>query len=64
MNTVMPGAQMPGYLAIPEPMVEGQHWSKRLGYSIARSMAKATGHTVANFFDYMTMTPWPKPPER
>jgi hypothetical protein len=61
-NYQMPGAQMPGYLTIPEPVVEGQHWSSRLFFNVARSMAKASGHTVANFFDHSPINPWPTPP--
>lgn len=61
-NYQMPGAQMPGYLTIPEPIVEGQHWLPRLFYNIVRSMAKASGHTAANFFDYSPINPWPTPP--
>ena len=62
MNYPMPGAQIPAYLTVPEPVVDGQHWTQRLGFSILRSMMKATGHTVANFFDHNPITPWGKPP--
>ncbi len=58
MNFAPQSAQMPGYLTVPEPIVPGQHWGKRLGFSIARSMAKAAGHTLANFFDHTPLNPW------
>lgn len=61
MNFQWPGAQMPGYLTVPEPVAVGQHWMTRLFYNIARSMAKASGHTVANFFDHTTINPWQTP---
>ena len=58
MNFAPQGMQMPGYLTVPEPIVPGQHWGKRLGFSVARSMAKAAGHTIANFFDHTPFNPW------
>lgn len=60
-NFSPPYMQMTGYLTVPEPVVPGQHWSKRLGFSLIRSMLKASGHTVANFFDYFTFNPWYPP---
>lgn len=45
------GAQMPSYLAVPEPTDSG-HWFKRLLRECFRSMGKATGHTTASFFDH------------
>ena len=62
MNHQMPGAQMPGYLTTPEPVLENQHWLTRLMLNVARSMGKASGHTVANFFDHNTINRWPSPP--
>ena len=62
MNYQAPGAQMSGYLTIPEPVVPGQHWGARLFLNVARSMAKASGHTVANFFAHTPISPWPVPP--
>lgn len=60
MNMPTPGMQMMGYLAVPEPVIEGQHWAARLGFSVLRAMFKASGHTVANFFDFNTFGgPWP-----
>jgi len=58
MNYQWPGSQMPGYLTIPEPVITGQHWMTRLFFNVARSMAKSSGHTVANFFDHQTINPW------
>lgn len=59
MNFAPPYMQMTGYLTVPEPVVPGQHWGKRLGFSVIRSMIKAGGHTVANFFDHCPLSPWP-----
>lgn len=58
MNFAPQSMQMSGYLTVPEPIVPGQHWGKRLGFSVVRSMAKAMGHTVANFFDHTPFNPW------
>lgn len=58
MNFAPAYSQMPGYLTVPEPIVPGQHWGKRLGFSVARSMLKAAGHTMANFFDHTPFNPW------
>jgi hypothetical protein len=49
-----PGAQMPAYLAVPEP-VDGTVWWIRLLAEILRSMAKAFGHSTASFFDHNPM---------
>lgn len=64
MNYVMPGTQMPSFLTVPEPMVYGQHWSRRLAFTLLRGMVKAFGMTLANFFDHTPVTPWqpPQPP--
>jgi hypothetical protein len=59
MNMPAPGMHMLGYLAVPEPMMEGQHWASRLGLSILRAAFKATGHTVANFFDFTPFGRYP-----
>ncbi len=63
-NYPMPGAQIPSYLTVPEPVVEGQHWAVRLLFNVARSVFKATGHTLANYADHMTFGQWqaPAPP--
>ena len=61
MNFAPAYSQMPGYLTVPEPIVPGQHWGKRLGWSVMRSMLKAGGHTVANFFDHNPMQMWYPP---
>lgn len=43
--------QVPGYLTVPEQRsVEGSFWGL-LGREALRSIGKAFGHTVANFFD-------------
>lgn len=62
MNYQTPGAQIPGYLTVPEPAVVGQHWAARLGLSLLRSVLKAGGHTVANFFDHTSFNSWQAPP--
>ena len=60
-NYQAPGAQMPAYLTVPEPVVMGSHWAYRLVHSVLRSMLKASGHTLANFFDYTPMNQWLPP---
>lgn len=62
MNYQWHGSQMPGYLTIPEPIVEGQHWGTRLFYNVMRSMAKAGMHTGSNFFDHTPFNPFPQQP--
>jgi hypothetical protein len=57
-----PGAQMPSYLANPEPINPNIPWHQRLWHEIFRSMMKSSGHTAASFFDHMTITR-PKGPE-
>ena len=52
-----PGAQMPSYLAVPEPMTGNVPWYKRLGREIFRSMVKSSGHTVASFVDHNPIQP-------
>jgi len=58
-----PGAQMPAYLAVPEPVESGPWWVRLLA-EIARSMAKASGHSIASFFDHnpMRLHRAPQPP--
>jgi hypothetical protein len=48
------GAQMPAYLAMPEPM-DGSPWWSRLSRELLRAMAKAFGHATASFFDHNPM---------
>lgn len=48
------GAQMPSYLAVPEP-AESAHWFVRLMREVFRSAAKSAGHTTASFFDHTPM---------
>ncbi len=52
MNYQQPGMQMPGYLTVQEPSMEGQHWTVRLMLNIGRAMVKAGAHTTANFVDH------------
>lgn len=62
MNYQAPGMQMPGYLSVPEPPVDGQHWFTRLLLNIGRSMVKAGAHTTANFIDHTPVNPYPGHP--
>lgn len=62
MNYVMPGAQVPSFLTVPEPIVQGQHWAVRLLYSLGRGCLKASGMVLANFFDHTPVNKWPPPP--
>jgi hypothetical protein len=58
------GAQIPGYLAVPEPVDGASFWA-RLVVEILRSMAKAGGHAIASFFDHNPLRlhkPPPPPP--
>lgn len=55
------GAQMPAYLAVPEPM-DGAVWWSRLGRELVRAMAKAFGHAMASFFDHNPMRLHQPPP--
>jgi hypothetical protein len=50
-----PGAQMPHYLSVPEPINLRESPWKRLGREILRSMLKGASHTGAAFFD---SNPW------
>jgi hypothetical protein len=56
-----PGAQMPGYLTHPEPVVQGVPWYLRLLHEIIRSIFKGAFHTGASFFDHMTFVRPPTP---
>ncbi len=64
MNYTPPAYQMPGYLTVPEPMMEGQHWGARLGLTLVRAILKAAGHTAANFFDHTTFNEFAPPPQQ
>lgn len=44
---------MPGYLTAPEPSQPG--FARALGRTVARSIAKAFGHSIAHFFDANTL---------
>ena len=46
----LPASQVPQFLTVPEPVLEGGSWS-RLGFEIARGMGKAFGLTLAAFLD-------------
>lgn len=48
---------MPGYLSVPEVRRPGDSLLGLLGREVARSLFKAGGHTVANFFDFTTWGP-------
>jgi len=61
MNYPGPGQQMPAYLTVPEPL-NGQPWYVRLASVLLRSMLKATGHSIANYFDHTSFYSWPNPP--
>ncbi len=63
MNYGMPGAQVPGFLTVPE--APDQPWKSRLAYSIFRGLVKAFGMVLANFFDHTPISPraqWHQPP--
>lgn len=55
------GAQMPGYLAIPEPM-DGTPWWARLAAELVRAAFKALGHAAASFIDHNPIRMYPQPP--
>lgn len=56
-----PGTQMPGYLTVPEPIIEGEHWLGRLLREIGRSIFKSAFHTGASFFDHNPIRPYKTP---
>jgi len=55
MTFQQPGAQMPAYLSVPEPVDPDEPWGWRLFREVLRSMFKSSGHTAASFFDH---NPW------
>lgn len=57
------GAQMPGYLSVPEPYDAYTPWYKRLVRELIRSLLKATGHTTASFIDHTPFVQHKKPEE-
>ena len=61
MQVQQPGAQMPSYLTIPEPIDHEEGTSKALGRTLFRSAAKAMGHSISSFFDHVPLKPH-KPP--
>lgn len=50
-----PGAQMPAYLTMPEPMEDGDSGWRVLVRVLFRSIMKAAGHSMASFFDHTPM---------
>jgi hypothetical protein len=57
-----PGAQMPSYLTMPEPIDHEEGTAKALGRTLFRSAAKAVGHSVSSFFDHVPLKPHKPPP--
>jgi len=57
-----PGAQMPAYLTMPEPIDHEEGTAKALGRTLLRSAAKAVGHSVSSFFDHVPLKPHKPPP--
>ncbi len=58
-----PGAQMPAYLSMPEPIDPNEGAAKPLGRTLVRSAFKALGHSFSSFFDNTSLKPH-KPPEQ
>lgn len=58
-----PGAQMPAYLTMPEPILPGEGAIKVLARTLFRSMLKAFGHSLSSFVDHTPMQPH-RPPEQ
>ncbi len=58
-----PGAQMPAYLTIPEPVAQGESALGVLFRTLLRSALKACGHSLSSFVDH---TPFRshRPPEQ
>lgn len=56
------GAQMPGYLAVPEP-IDGTPWLPRLLAELLRAALKALGHAAASFIDHTPLRMYPQPPQ-
>lgn len=57
-----PGAQMPAYLTMPEPIRPGESAISVLARTLLRSMMKAFGHALASFVDHTPIRPH-RPPE-
>lgn len=53
----MPGAQIPAYLTMPEPVGPGESAAGALGRTLLRSVFKAIGHSAASFFDHVPLKP-------
>ena len=56
-NQPMPGAQVPSFLTVPEPMNLEVPMGVRLWRTVYRSMFKAAFVGAANFIDYNPITP-------
>lgn len=52
----LPGAQMPSYLAVPEPIIQGTSWWVRLMLEAFRAMLKAAFHQGSHYVDHRSMT--------
>lgn len=61
-NHQMPGTQMPSYLTVPEPIIPGQGLGRPFAATVGRSIMKAVGHTIANWFDHVPWNPFPPYP--
>lgn len=57
-----PGAQMPAYLTMPEPIRPGDSAIGVLARTLLRAMLKAFGHALASFIDHTPIKPH-SPPE-
>lgn len=52
----LPGAQMPSYLAVPEPVTSGTTWWGRLLLEALRAMMKAAFHQGSHYVDHRSIT--------
>jgi len=59
MNFQLPGAQMPGYLTLPEPIIADVPWYLRLFHELTRAALKSAFHQGANFFDHNPFRSYP-----
>ena len=59
-----PGAQMPSYLTMPEPIDHEEGTGMALGRTLIRSALKAVGHSVSSFFDHVPLKPHKPPPQQ
>lgn len=63
MQYQQPGAQMPAYLTMPEPVAQGEGALGVLFRTLLRSALKACGHSLAFFVDSTPIRPH-RPPEQ